>query len=701
MKKFTIIISVIFLSISVFAQKATVLLTEDFSGGVPPAGWTIDDFAAQWSQSASAKAGGTAPEAKLTYVSGTHTTHLISPVIDLTGLSTVIFSFKHFLNDYSGTGYTIGVATRSGGGSWNDVWTVNPSGDMGPETKDIIISNADVGTSDFQICIYLSGNMYNFDYWYIDDVQLISPNNNDDIVYTINTNPYMGSGSTNIDCTLKNLGLTNLTSVDVNYKIDNGSVITENLTGLNVTTTETLDHTFSTPWNATPGDYNLKIWISDINGNGNDDDQTNDTLDLSMHVATQNVSRIPLYEEFTSSTCGPCATFNSNYFTPSFLDNNAGNFSLIKYQMSWPNPGDPYYTAEGGVRRAYYGVSGVPTLFIDANEGTHFDTNQLQTDLDNELTKLTFFNLTADYQVSGNNIDVYADILPFLNASDFTVQIAVVEKVTTGNTGNNGEKDFHNVMMKMLPDALGTVLNFTSGSATNISESYDMSSTFVEEMNDLEVVVFIQNDATKEVFQSAVALPMPYAEITPADAETNVYIDEHIKVSFLSKMLLADGNEITSENISDFIHVSDPSKGDIAYTASINSDKTFIDINPDNNFTPNTGITVTIDDSAVKNEHDKLLTGSSVTFTSGTETGINKITDNSIKLYPNPAIDFISFSGVDNGRIFIYDMSGKQVLETTVLTDKRINISALSTGVYTVKIISGNNIISKKLNILK
>ena len=166
-------------------------------------------------------------------------------------------------------------------------------------------------------------------------------------------------------------------------------------------------------------------------------------------------------------------------------------------------------------------------------------------------------------------------------------------------------------------------------------------------------------------------------------------------------MLLADGNEITSENISDFIHVSDPSKGDIAYTASINSDKTFIDINPDNNFTPNTGITVTIDDSAVKNEHDKLLTGSSVTFTSGTETGINKITDNSIKLYPNPAIDFISFSGVDNGRIFIYDMSGKQVLETTVLTDKRINISALSTGVYTVKIISGNNIISKKLNILK
>jgi len=696
MKKITLIISILFLSISVFAQKTSVLLTEGFSGGVPPTGWTIDDMASQWSQSTGTKAGGTAPEAKLTYVPGTYTTHLISPEIDLTGLSTVIFSFKHFLNDYSGFDYTIGVATRSGGGSWNVVWTVNPTGDMGPETNDIIISNADVSAFDFQVCLFLTGDWANFNSWYIDDVNLYSPDINDAALQSINTNPYSAAANIDIKCTFNNIGINNITSADINYQIDNGTVNTENINGLNLTTTESQNYTFTTPWTATPGNYNLKVWISNINGNGIDDDQTNDTLNLSMHIATQSVSRSPLYEEFTSSTCGSCATFNSNYFTKNFLSSNDGNYTLIKYQMDSPSLGDPYYTEECGIRKEYYNVSVPPTLFLDAQEGTAYDTGVLQANLDNELTVPTFFTMSADYQISGNNITVNTDIIPYLDAPNFTVQIAVIEETTTGNTGSNGETEFQYVMMKMLPDASGTITNFTSGTPANINESFDMSSTFVEEMNDLAVVVFVQNNATKEVFQSSWALPYPQAEITPADAETNVYLDEHVKISFLSKMLFADGNEITDENISNFIHVSDPSKGNLTYTATINSEKTFIDINPDDNFTPNTDITVTIDDSKVKNENDKLLTGSSVTFTGGTETGINKISDNSIRLYPNPAVDFINYSGVDSGRIIIYDISGKQVLETTALTGKRINISKLSTGIYTMRIISKSKAYNEK-----
>ena len=35
--------------------------------------------------------------------------------------------------------------------------------------------------------------------------------------------------------------------------------------------------------------------------------------------------------------------------------------------MSWPGSGDPYYTAEGGDRRAYYNVNAVPDFIIDGN----------------------------------------------------------------------------------------------------------------------------------------------------------------------------------------------------------------------------------------------------------------------------------------------------------------------------------------------
>ncbi len=630
MKKFTLLLSVVFLSFSVFAQKATTLLSEDFSGSFPPTGWTIDDMASQWSQSSSAKAGGSAPEARLKYISGTHTTHLISPEIDLTGLSTVVFSFKHFLDDYSGSGYTIGVATRSGGGSWNDVWITNPAGDMGPETKSIVISNSDVGASDFQISIYLTGNMYNFDYWYIDDINLFSPDNNDAALQSINMNPYAASGNINVQCTFNNVGINNITGANLNYQIDNGSVVTENIiNGLDLATTQSYDYTFTTPWAATPGNYNLKVWISGVNGNGSDDDQTNDTLNLEMHIATQSVTRTALYEEFTSSTCSPCATFNSTYFTANFLNNNAGKFSLIKYQMSWPDPGDPYYTAEGGVRRAYYGVSGVPTLFIDADEGTHFDTDDLQTDLDNETAKPAFFDLNATHQISGNTISIQTDILPYLDADDFTVQIAVVEKTTTGNVGSNGETEFHNVMMKMLPDASGTNCTFSSGVHTYLSQTYDMSSTNVEEMSDLDVIVFIQNDKTKEVFQSAVsqedALPAPVVSFYPVNSSSNVDVNTNIKISFNQYMRLTDNSEINNTNITNFISLTDPSKADIPYTATINDSKSLIILTPNTYLPELTNITVTISDAAIEGTNDVSLSGTAVTFTTAAYPAANAV----------------------------------------------------------------------------
>lgn len=45
---------------------------QDFAAGqMPPAGWSIDGYQAQWSVSASANAGGTAPEAMFTYIQAT------------------------------------------------------------------------------------------------------------------------------------------------------------------------------------------------------------------------------------------------------------------------------------------------------------------------------------------------------------------------------------------------------------------------------------------------------------------------------------------------------------------------------------------------------------------------------------------------------------------------------------------------------
>ncbi len=73
-----------------------------------------------------------------------------------------------------------------------------------------------------------------------------------------------------------------------------------------------------------------------------------------------SVSKKPLFEVFTSSTCIPCAAFVPG--RDEVLNNNPGQCSVVKYQMDWPVPGDIYYTEQGGVSRDYYCVSAIPEL---------------------------------------------------------------------------------------------------------------------------------------------------------------------------------------------------------------------------------------------------------------------------------------------------------------------------------------------------
>lgn len=293
--------------------------------------------------------------------------------------------------------------------------------------------------------------------------------------------------------------MDNVNSVELNYQLDDGDIHTQSFSGLDLGFADTYMFSFDDILPLSPGVPVLKIWLSDVNGGGLDNNPENDQLNKQLHIASNTVQRLPVFEEFTSSTCGPCATFNNNTLHP-LLDANEGKYSLVKYQMDWPGSGDPYYTEEGGVRRAYYGVSAVPSLYTDGGPGA---TNQIA--FDNAYNKPAMMSIDAAFDLNGTVITLAADIHTYVTYWDFTVHIAVVEKITTGNVGTNGETEFHNVMMKMMPDADGTTVSAIDGETVHLEESVDLANTFIEEYDDLEVVVFIQNNVTKEVFQSTIA----------------------------------------------------------------------------------------------------------------------------------------------------------------------------------------------------
>jgi hypothetical protein len=146
-------------------------LIEEYFDTFPPTGWTAET---NWQGNSGSEAGGQAPEAEL-YWSPSYVgdTRLISPVINTTGATSLNFSFKHYYDDYSSSGDAIGVATTSdGGATWNTAWEVFPTDDIGPENQDILVETSDVGSNNFQIAFYFSGNTWNMNHWYVDDAIL-------------------------------------------------------------------------------------------------------------------------------------------------------------------------------------------------------------------------------------------------------------------------------------------------------------------------------------------------------------------------------------------------------------------------------------------------------------------------------------------------------------------------------------------------
>ncbi|MDR4987853.1 MAG: Omp28-related outer membrane protein [Bacteroidales bacterium] len=502
MKKTTIVFTLLLLSF--FAGKAQIVLQEDFSSGeMPPAGWTISAFSGNWSAASSSNAGGQSPEARLTWTPQfTGQSYLVSPSMDLLSNSTgsLLISFRHMLDHYGGN-YTIGLAVRTMGGAWSPVWQViNPSANISAQQQNIVLDSDAATSRDVQLGFFFSGNSFNMNDWYIDDIQVIIPASFDLALSSIDVTGLIAD-PVPVTGTVTNMGLEVIESFDLNWQLDDGSVQTTSISGLSLDFNDQYVFEAEQLLDAEPGSYELTVFITNINGQPSDDNPENNTLSQTVSVVYGQVQRRPLFEMFTSSTCPPCATFNNGFFN-SFASNNAEQMTLIKYQMNWPGSGDPYYTPEGGVRRTYYGVNAVPMLYLEGNNIATNGTVVTQ-GLQQALQIPAYVDISGYFDVQGTTITISGSLMPYADFDQVRLHVVVIEGVTTGNVGSNGETHFHHVMHKMLPNAQGTSISLNALEAHPFEHTFNMATTNVEDMDDLKVVVFLQNNASREVYQSA------------------------------------------------------------------------------------------------------------------------------------------------------------------------------------------------------
>lgn len=505
MKKTLLFAFALLFATATMAQNRATIFQESFNGSSLPSGWSIQGSGTtNWHIASTNNAGGSPNEVLMYWDPQFNgTSRLVTPPMDMTGISSVVFSFKHALNNYSG-GHTLGVATTSDGGTtWNvghqQTYSASNSWEVMWE-----IATPDMGQNNVQFCIFYTGNSYNMNYWYFDDIWIFTLENLDLSVNAVNIDEIVAAGETTIGFAVKNYGQTAVTGVQATYEIEGFEPVTETMLA-NIPKLGSANLTFSTPINLNPGVYTVNVNINKVNGVV-DDNPDNNFISRSFTVAAASVERIPMIEHFTSSTCGPCVSVNNQMLT--FCNNNPGAYTYTKYQMNWPGNGDPYYTEEGGVRRAYYGVSGVPSVFIDSQSSTPVT----QAIFNQHAADPGYFDVRGSYNVDGNNIHVVVDIMPYATVTE-RVYISINEKITTGNVGSNGETQFRHVMMKMLPDGEGTTVDFVAGELLHLEFNQNMSSTHVEEMSDLEVAIWIQNYDNQIIYNSRYAYE--YTDLHP------------------------------------------------------------------------------------------------------------------------------------------------------------------------------------------
>lgn len=200
---------------------------------------------------------------------------------------------------------------------------------------------------------------------------------------------------------------------------------------------------------------------------------------------------------------------------------------LAQYHIEFPSPDEIHAlnTADPSARTLFYGISDPGRAKLN---GSNFDgvdglsvSNQFtQFDLDTAMLKDPLFEIEiSSFNVSSGNVSVSTVIraledIPFENNDVF---ISVLENNVNATGGT-----LQNVVRKLLPNASGTPFeqSWSVGQTATVNEQWAFSGSEVQNQNELNVIVFIQNRQTKEVYQAVAQTANIITDVEPVEPES-------------------------------------------------------------------------------------------------------------------------------------------------------------------------------------
>jgi len=230
----------------------------------------------------------------------------------------------------------------------------------------------------------------------------------------------------------------------------------------------------------------------------------------NVHIEDRN--RVMLMENFTNSGAADFAT-NNQGFTNASLDSD--DLVRLQYNLSFPSADNINLqnAADPNARGAFYGLTNttqiVPRVYIDGTSGGKLDSDPTGLDDWNVQAKSLRSLVTSPVSIeitteaaAASQLSIVATITPNQNITKgkLVAHVAIVETPVV-----DGTRNYEFVVRKMLPNATGTPLTLPLTSGVPITLQglvWQVDNPNVDPAN-LAVIVFVQNEETKEVLQAA------------------------------------------------------------------------------------------------------------------------------------------------------------------------------------------------------
>ncbi len=236
----------------------------------------------------------------------------------------------------------------------------------------------------------------------------------------------------------------------------------------------------------------------------------NETKDL-LFVFNLGISKRVLLEDFANVSCDPCVTSSAILQNLLHGDFSNGELIVLRYATNFPSPNDPFYLANPELfdaRINYYNVLFAPTTIVDGIvKPISTDSVEIHDAIQQALSVQTNFNIEVTSNITNDDsVKVKVNVSVTFSSGESLENLALFTVLVKDSVsfseppGSNGETEFYDVVVDMLPNANGEELSNKVKSELNFN--YSVSNIYGLTENNYNVVSFIQNKATKEIIQT-------------------------------------------------------------------------------------------------------------------------------------------------------------------------------------------------------